>query len=408
MLNEQPPIAITRGEGALLYDVHGKAYIDAISSWWVNLHGHSHPHIAEKVSAQLRTLEHVIFAGFTHSPAVELAEKLAGKLPGDQRRIFYSDNGSTAVEVAIKMALQYWVNRGEPRNKVIALKGAYHGDTFGAMSVSGRSAFTAAFEPFLFDVEFIDVPSKGKFPAALDQMSELLQKHGNNIAAFIFEPLVQGASGMIMYEEAALEALMGLCRESRVLLIADEVMTGFGRTGRFFATDHLSEKPDIYCLSKGLTGGTMALGATSCTEEIYAAFLSKDKLKTFFHGHSFTANPLACSAGLASMELMEKKETWEAIREIESMHSEFSAILNTFGIKDVRQKGTILAIELETGEDTSYFNRKGASIYRFFLDRGILLRPLGNIIYILPPYCIKKEELEQVYNSITEFLTGKE
>ncbi len=294
-----PPVPIVRGEGACLFDENGRKYIDAVSSWWVNIHGHSHPYIAQKVAEQLTKLEHVIFAGFTHPTAIELAERLLNILPGNQQKAFYSDNGSTAVEVAIKMCLQYWHNKGDKRIKILAFKNAYHGDTFGAMAVSGRSAFTAAFDSLLFEVEFIDLPDKHNIQNLIAQISNLK----SNLACFIFEPLVQGAGGMLMYEAKYLNELMAHCRKEGVLLIADEIFTGFGRTGKPFACDHLTEQPDIMCFSKGLTGGTMALGLTTCTQQIFDAFLSDDRLKTLFHGHSFTANPVACSAALASMYL---------------------------------------------------------------------------------------------------------
>ena len=397
-----PPIAITRGEGAYLYDDNGKRYIDAVSSWWVNLHGHAHPYIAEKVSAQLRELEHVIFAGFTHRPAVEMAERLLKKLPGKQSRVFYSDNGSTAVEVALKMSFQYWHNKGEQRTKIIAFKDAYHGDTFGAMSVSGRGSFTQPYFPFLFDVHFIDPPFEGD--NSLLQLEELIEKNGNNIAAFIFEPCIQGTAGMKIHSAKGLSGLIALCRRHGIFTIADEVMTGFGRTGKLFACEHLSEPPDMFCLSKGITGGTMAMGVTTCTQKIFDAFLSDDRLKTFFHGHSYTANPVACAAALASLDLMEEEQTWSSIQRISESHQGFLAqIRNSRGVLDGRSIGTILAIELDAG-GTSYFNNIRDEAYRFFLEKGIILRPLGNIIYVLPPYCIRQEDLGHIYSNIKMFV----
>lgn len=396
------PIPIVRGEGTLLYDESGKEYIDAISSWWVNLHGHAHPYIAERVSAQLRTLEQVIFAGFTHLPAVELAERLLAILPENQARIFYSDNGSTAVEVALKMAFQYWHNLGQPRTKVIALEDAYHGDTFGAMAVGGRSAFTAPFVPFLFDVEYIPAPVPGREAEVLARFESLLD---NNVAAFIFEPLVQGAGGMVMYQSEILDKLMQLARKSGALLIADEVMTGFGRTGRLFASHYLTEQPDLMCLSKGLTGGTMALGVTSCTLPIYDAFRSEDKFKTLFHGHSFTANPLACTAALASLDLTLSAETQRNIQRIADRHRAFTTRLQRYrAVKNIRQRGTILAFDLDAGGQTSYFNTIRDVAYNFLLEQGVLMRPLGNVLYLLPPYCITDEQLTYVYGQIEEFL----
>ncbi len=392
-----PPIPIVRGEGACLYDENGKCYIDAVSSWWVNIHGHANPYIAEKVAEQLRKLEHVIFAGFTHEPAVELAERLLKILPGNQAKIFYSDNGSTAVEVAIKMCLQYWHNQGIQRTKILAFKNAYHGDTFGAMAVSGRSAFTAAFDSLLFEVEFIDLPDESNIEGLKSHISSLKSE----LACFIFEPLVQGSAGMIMYEARYLEQLMAHCRQEGVLMIDDEVFTGFGRTGKRFACDHVTIQPDIMCFSKGLTGGTMAMGLTTCTQQIYDAFLSEDKLKTLFHGHSYTANPVACSAALASMDIFMDSSTVDNIKRIEDSHRQFGLKIKGHSrIRTVRQTGTIIAMEWETGTNTSYFSSLRDRLYQYFLDAGIILRPLGNIIYILPPYCITNEQLNYIYNKI--------
>ncbi|HEY8782799.1 MAG TPA: adenosylmethionine--8-amino-7-oxononanoate transaminase [Mucilaginibacter sp.] len=401
MKTAPPPIAIVRGEGACLFDENGKKYIDAVSSWWVNIHGHAHPYIAQKVAEQLKKLEHVIFAGFTHEGAIELAERLLTILPNNQQKVFYSDNGSTAVEVAIKMCLQYWHNQGENRTKILAFKNAYHGDTFGAMAVSGRSAFTAAFDSLLFEVEFIDLPDESNIKNLKSQISNLKSQ----LACFIFEPLVQGAGGMIMYEAKYLDQLMAHCRKEGVLMIADEVFTGFGRTGKAFACNHVSQQPDIMCFSKGLTGGTMALGLTTCSWQIYDAFLSDDRLKTLFHGHSFTANPVACSAALASLDLFLDESTTRNILRIENSHRQFAMkIKHHPKVKNIRQTGTILAMEWQTGDDTSYFNSLRDILYHYFLDAGIILRPLGNIIYILPPYCITDEELNYIYSKIIDGL----
>jgi adenosylmethionine-8-amino-7-oxononanoate aminotransferase len=396
-----PPVPIVRGEGVYLIDDQGKKYIDAISSWWVNIHGHAHPYIAEKVFEQLKVLEHVIFGGFTHPAAVELAERLLAMLPASQQKIFYSDNGSTAVEVALKMCIQYWSNQGTARTKVLAFNHAYHGDTFGAMAVSGRSIFTAHFENFLFEVVYIDLPNEGNIEAIKSQISSLK----SDLAAFIFEPLVQGAAGMLMYEARYLDELLSHCQREEVLTIADEVMTGFGRTGKLFASEYLCQQPDVMCLSKGITGGTMALGVTSCSKKIYEVFLSDDQLKTLFHGHSFTANPVACSAALASIDLMEKPETMQHIARIEKQHVEFmESIKGHPKLKDIRRTGTILALEWITDDGTSYLNQLRNQLYDYFLQQGVLLRPLGNIIYILPPYVITDEQLGYIYEKIKEAL----
>jgi len=403
-------IGIVKGKGAYLYDDKGKKYIDALSSWWTCTHGHSHPHIAKKISAQLKKLEHVIFAGFTHQPAVELAECLLKKLPKNQKKIFFSDNGSTAVEVALKISFQYWHNKGTPKTKIIAFKNAYHGDTFGAMAVSERGAFTKPFQSNLFDVVFIDAPLKGKEKEAINDFKSQISNLKSQISSFIFEPILQGVAGMVIHDADALSEMISICRQNAIFTIADEVFTGFGRTGKFFACDYLSEKPDMVCLSKGLTGGTMAMGVTSSTEEIFKAFLSEDRMKTFFHGHSFTANPVACSAALASMDLMTKKETWKNIKRIEKRHKKFETIIqhSAFSIQnkiqEMRLLGVILAIELKTKKETSYFNPLGNKATIFFLDKGILMRPLGNVIYLVPPYCISNKDLDYMYASILEFI----
>jgi adenosylmethionine-8-amino-7-oxononanoate aminotransferase len=396
-----PPIPVVRGEGTCVFDEDGKKYIDAVSSWWVNIHGHSHPYIAKKVAEQLTKLEHVIFAGFTHLGAIELAERLLAILPQNQQKAFYTDNGSTAVEVAIKMCLQYWHNQGKTKTKILAFKNAYHGDTFGAMAVSGRSAFTAPFDSMLFEVEFIDLPNAGN----INQLKSRISYLRTELACFIFEPLVQGSGGMLMYEAQYLDELMTHCHTEGILLIADEVFTGFGRTGKPFACNHVTQQPDIMCFSKGLTGGTMALGLTTCTQHIFDAFLSDDRLKTLFHGHSFTANPIACSAALASLDLFLEPATAGNIKRIETAHQQFSLKIAAHPkIKTIRQTGTILAMEWETGADTSYFSSLRDKLYLYFLDAGIILRPLGNIIYILPPYCITNDELNYIYSKVEQAL----
>ena len=422
-------LPIIRGEGASLIDEEGNRYIDSISSWWVNLHGHSHPFIAEKLYQQAKKLAHIIFADFTHEPAVCLAEQLIPLLPGQFSRIFYSDNGSTSTEVAIKMALQYWWNKGEvgeisreqgdgrntkrktikPRNRILAFTDSYHGDTFGAMSISERSVFTKAFEDKLFEVVFINTPDT-------DEVYTLPSIDWDSFACFIYEPLVQGAGGMKMYKAAGLNQILQQCKEHSILCIADEVMTGFGRTGKLFASEYCETKPDIICLSKGLTGGTMALGVTACSQKIYEAFVSDDTLKTFFHGHSFTANPIACTAALASLELLQKEECKKSIQLIVEENKKFLqrlASVNTMNdsasvksiLKNIRQTGTIVAFEISIGTD-EYLNSVSNSITKKALEKGIFLRPLGNTVYTMPPYCITKEELEKTYSTILEIIVN--
>ncbi len=308
-----PAIPVVKGKKALLYDDQGNTYIDGISSWWVNIHGHGNKFIAKKTYKQAKKLQQVIFAGFTHVPAVKLAEKLINVLPGDFSKIFYSDNGSTATEVAIKMALQYWVNQNvSERNKILAFHNSYHGDTFGAMSISERGTYTVAFRDKLFEVIFIETPNDDN----AESINATIEKNKNQIACFIYEPLLQGAGGMKMYEPEKLNTLLAVLKKEEIICIADEVLTGFYRTGKFFAGDYLLQKADIICLSKALTGGTTALGVTACTSRIYDTFVSDDKTKTLFHGHSFTANPLACTASLASLALLQKKKCKRKIEKI--------------------------------------------------------------------------------------------
>jgi adenosylmethionine-8-amino-7-oxononanoate aminotransferase len=405
MKTADPPLPIVRGEGALLFDESGNRYIDAISSWWVNIHGHGHPYIAEKLAEQARRLEHVIFAGFTHPPAVELAERLLSILPENQARIFYSDNGSTAVEIAIKMAIQFYHNQGVRREKLIAFDRAFHGETFGAMSASGDLSFNNAFSEHLFEVLRIPAPVAGREEESIAQLETMLDKH--SVYAFLFEPLILGAGGMLMYRSEVLDSLIAICRERNVLCIADEVMTGFGRTGRLFASDYLVNKPDLMAMSKGLTGGTLPLAVTSCTAEVFNAFLSDDRYKTFFHGHSFTGNPLGCAAALASLDLLQDRETQENMARIERSHQRFRQnVRDRAVLKDIRQRGTILALEFDLSGETSYFNEWRDWLYRFFMKRGVLLRPLGNIIYVMPPYCITEEQLGEVYQALEEAMAA--
>jgi len=402
-----PPIPIVRGQGSLLFDDKGNTYIDAVSSWWVSIHGHAHPYIAEKLYQQALQLEQVIFTGFTHEPAVRLAERLLPLLPGNFSRIFYSDNGSTAVEVAIKMAIQYWKNREDGgsgpqgRRRIVAFRHSYHGDTFGAMSVSERSVFTAPFQNYLFDVLFIDTPT----PENIGELQDELRRQGNTIAGFIYEPLLQGAGGMRMYEPQLLDRLLETARAEGILCIADEVLTGFGRTGKLFAGEFLHQQADIICLSKGLTGGVMALGVTAATEAIFQAFLSDDKRKTLFHGHSFTANPLACSAALASLDLLLHEDCMIRITDLTRSHIAFRKRLEKHpSVRNARSIGTVLAFELNTEKD-GYINTVAADITREALDSGIYLRPLGNTVYFMPPYVITKKELDQVYDFLVQLVS---
>jgi adenosylmethionine-8-amino-7-oxononanoate aminotransferase len=401
------PLLITRGQGSLLFDADGRSYIDAISSWWVNLHGHAHPYIAEKIYQQALTLEQVIFAGFTHEPAVRLAERLASILPGDCNRIFYSDNGSTATEVALKMAVQYWWNRKqEPRRqKIFALKNAYHGDTFGAMSVSDRGVFTMAFHNLLFDVIFLDAPNAEN----IGDLKSIVHRHGPEAACFIYEPLVQGAGGMQIYDAYTMNELLNTMKAHDVICIADEVMTGFGRTGKFFSSEHLHKKPDIICLSKGLTGGTMALGVTACNARIYDAYAHADQKLTFFHGHSFTANPLACTAALASLDLLEKDECLQQIEQLcqhnKELHNQLEDYAQAYPkkVRSVRTLGTIIAFDIPQGED-GYLNNLSGKFTRAAMEKGVYIRPLGNTVYLMPPYCLQETEWQRIRSVLFDVL----
>lgn len=402
-LIDPSPIPIARGEGTYLFSESGKKYIDANSSWWSNLHGHSHPYIAEKIAAQARTLEHVMFADFTHEPAVSLAERLHKILPSGLSRFFYSDNGSTAVEAAIKIALQYWHNdlSDQPRKKIIAFEGSYHGDTFGAMSAAGRSRFNRPFWPFLFEVEHVPPPYYGEEDRSCERLLQILNEE--DAACFIFEPIVQGAAGMVMHNPEGLDRLMNICRQRGVLLVADEVMTGFGRTGPLFASDLLKEKPDIVCLSKGLTGGSLPLALTVCREEIYERFLSSERIRAFLHGHTYTANPLGCAAALASLDLLLAPECEAKRKEIEESHVIFKQE-NAGSWKRCDVSGTILALEYPGDSARSYFSEIRSRLSKHFLDDGVIIRPIGNTVHVIPPYCIKQEDLAIVYNSLTESL----
>lgn len=397
------PIAIKRGEGALLWDENDKEYIDAIASWWVNPYGHSNKFIADAIYKQLTTLEHVLFGGFTHEPAILLGEKLIEILPKNQQKIFFSDNGSTAVEVAIKVALQYFFNKGEKRTTIIAFENAFHGDTFAAMAASGISFYTQAFEGMFIDVVRIPVPVKGREQESFDALREVIQKH--DCAGFIFEPLVQGAAGMVMYEPEPLDELIRICRENKVLTIADEVMTGFGKTGKTFATDYQNENPDMMCLSKALTGGTIPMAITTFTEDIFEAFYDEDINKALFHGHTFTANPTGCAAALASLELLQTQEMQANLVRVNASHLKFQErIKNHSKVKTTRVLGVIFALEIETDDDTSYYGTLRNKLYDFFIGNGVILRPVGNIIYILPPYIISDDQLQRIYQVVEEAL----
>lgn len=398
---QAPPLVVDRAEGAWLYTPDGQAVLDGISSWWVTLHGHGVPAIARAVADQAARLDQVIFAGCTHEPAARLAAELSARLPPGLTRVFFSDDGSTAVEVALKMALQAWANRGTPRPVIAALDGAYHGDTFGAMSVSGRGVFTAPFADHLFEIARLPGPDD---PRLLDAWEHLLATRAGRVAALIVEPMLQGAGGMQVWSAAALLGLAERAREAGVLLIADEVLTGFGRTGPLFACEHAGVPPDIVCLSKGLTGGVLPLGATVAREDIFDAFRSADRRKTFFHGHSYTANPIACAAARASLALLDDASS-ERRRAIEAGHREgLERVASHPDVLRPRVLGTMAAFDLDAPHPGGYLSPAGADLGAFALARGVLLRPLGSTVYLLPPYCISPGELAMAWDTIAAYL----
>ncbi|NHM06597.1 adenosylmethionine--8-amino-7-oxononanoate transaminase [Flavobacterium sp. CYK-4] len=395
--------AIVKGEGAVLWDENGKEYLDAIASWWVNPFGHSNREMADAIYKQLTTLEHVLFGGFTNQPAVALSEQLFRILPFNQKKIFFSDNGSTAVEVALKAALQFFYNKNERRTTVIAFEDAFHGDTFGAMASSGISFFTEAFQGSLIDVVRIPVPTKGRENESKKALHQAI--NFKSCAAFIFEPLVQGAAGMVMYEPEILDELISICRENQVFTIADEVMTGFGKTGKTFACDYLQQKPDMMCLSKALTGGTIPMAITTFTQEIFDGFYHDDTNKALFHGHTFTANPTGCAAALASLKLLQSEEMQANIHRISQKHQVFQKHIQLHPkVATTRTLGVIFALEIRTENQESYYGSLRNKLYQFFIENGVILRPVGNIVYILPPYVMTDAQLEKVYQVVENAL----
>jgi adenosylmethionine-8-amino-7-oxononanoate aminotransferase len=395
--------AIIKGKEALLWDENGKEYIDAIASWWVNPYGHSNTIIADAIYKQLNTLEHVLFGGFTHDKAVELSEKLMEFLPSNQKKFFYSDNGSTAVEVAIKCSLQFNYNKGFKKVKIIALENAFHGDTFGAMAASGISFFTDAFNGSLLEVVRIPIPTIENEEKSIAALTNFVKT--NEYAAFIFEPLVLGAAGMVMYAPEVLDRMIAICKQNNVFTIADEVMTGFGKTGKTFAIDYLENKPDMMCLSKALTGGTIPMAITTFTQEIFDGFYNDDVNKALFHGHTFTANPTGCAAALASIDLLQTKEMQTNIIRVNQSHLEFETKIKLHPkVKTTRVLGVIFALEIKTNSAESYYGTLRNKLYNFFIENGIILRPVANIIYILPPYIITENQLQKVYQTIEKAL----
>ncbi len=395
------PLEIERAKGVLLYDSEGLEYIDAISSWYTAVYGHLNPYVLDKVQEGMMSLDQVVFTGFTHKPAQELAEKLFSICPKSLKKMFFSDNGSTSVDTALKMALQYWYNQGLTKRKIIAFEGAFHGDTFGAMSASDLDVYNGPFKEFLLEVERIPIPNDSNIEDVLNRLETYLSSQ--DVICFIYEPLVQGAAGMKMYKPEHLDRLLKLVHSYESLCIADEVMTGFGKTGTNFASDQVEELPDIMCLSKALTCGLVPMGLTLSSQKVYDAFYDKEQIKGFFHGHTYSANPMACNAAIAGIDLLNQDNIKRGRLDIQESHSSFVKELNGFdNVLNARSIGVILAFELKESMER-YGSRRNA-LYTFFMDRGAYLRPLGNTIYILPPYVISKRELDSIYDAIRTLL----
>lgn len=395
-------IAIVKAEGVYLYDENGNKYIDGISSWYTASYGHCNPKIIEAVKKQLGQLNQVVFSGFTHEPAVKLSEKLMEILPSDQQKIFFSDNGSTAVEVGIKLALQYFGNKKENRTKILALENGFHGDTFGAMAASADSVYNHPFRDFLVDVKRIPVPTSENIENIL---SELLNYDLVEVAGFVYEPIVQGAYGMKVYDVDALNTLLSFLKEKGIILIADEVMTGFGKTGKYFASDWMEIQPDIMCFSKALTAGVVPMAVTSCSQHIYEAFYDEDISKAFFHAHTYSANPVACSAAITGLEILISDEIQANIQTIEKENRQFlNDLASEFSIENTRALGAIAAFEVKVDQEEGTYGKLRDKFYHFFMEHGVYLRPLGNTIYWLPPFTITKQELHKIHQVIKQSL----
>ncbi|GAA4312326.1 adenosylmethionine--8-amino-7-oxononanoate transaminase [Pontixanthobacter gangjinensis] len=395
-------LPIKKARGCVLTDDEGREYIDAISSWYTAVYGHCNKFITARVAEQMQNLDQVVFSGFTHEPAIKLSEALVKILPEGQQKLFFNDNGSTATEIGIKMALQYHHNLGNDRKVMLAFEEGFHGDTFGAMSVSGLSVYNGAFEDHFIRVERIPVPDGRNNPEVIAKLRQVISE--DKIAGFIYEPLIQGAAAMKFHDAEGLNEILRICRENDIVKVADEVMTGFGKTGKYFASDYIEEKPDVVCMSKALTAGLLPMGLTSCTQEIYDAFFSDDIAKGLFHGHTYTANPLACAAALAALELLISEEMQENIKEISKKNRAFAEEMKIHPkVKNIRSRGVILAFELDVQMER-YGNLRN-KLFQYFMEKGVFLRPLGNTIYIVPPYVIGDEELEKVYSTLRGVLS---
>jgi adenosylmethionine---8-amino-7-oxononanoate aminotransferase len=391
---------IVRTEGAYLVDEDGARVLDAISSWWVITHGHRHPTIMEAIRRASEAFDQIIFAEYTHAPAEELAEGLIELAPAGLLHVFYSDSGSTAVEVALKMALGYFHNIGAPRSRICVLEHGYHGDTIGAMSAGERGVFNAAYEPLLFAVDRLPFPESGREQETFDAFETFCAS--GQVAGLLVEPLVLGAGGMRMYPAAILAELMRIAERHGSLLIADEVMTGWGRTGSLFACEQAGITPDILCTSKGLTGGALPLAATLCTAEIFDAHLSTDRRRTFFHSSSYTANPIACAAALANLAIWKTEPVRERIEAlVAKQRRNLARFESDPRFRNVRQAGTIAALDLDVPAG-GYLSEVGPRLRAFFRERKLLIRPLGNVIYLMPPYCVTDADLDRAYDAIDE------
>lgn len=395
---------VTRSEGAAIHTDDGRRIVDGISSWWVTTHGHSNPRIVKAIADQAAKLDQIIFAGWTHEPAEKLARALVKMMPRPLDYVFYSDSGSTSVEVALKMALGFWTNRGEPRHRICVMEHSYHGDTIGAMSVGARGVFNRAYTELLFDVGQIPFPSLGYEQATLDALE--LACYSERPAAFIVEPLILGAGGMLTYPAWVLREMRAICARHNVLFIADEVMTGWGRTGTLLACLQADIVPDLICLSKGLTGGSIPLAVTIATPAIFDAHYSKDRAKQFFHSSSYTANPIACAAAIANLDIWREEPVLERIADLASRQADaLAGLADVRGLSAPRQIGTITAIDVDV-PNSGYLSDAGPRLLEFFAGRDLLLRPLGNTIYVMPPYCITDSDLAALYSGIVDGVTA--
>lgn len=397
---EPAPTRIVGTEGAYLLDERGHSIFDAVSSWWVITHGHRHPTIMSAIREATDRFDQIIFAEYTHEPAESLAQGLVALAPSGLAHVFFSDSGSTAVEVALKMVLGFFHNHGVPRSRIAVLQHSYHGDTIGTMSAGARGVFNAAYGPLLFEVDTLPFPSPEQEQATLDAFEHFCRT--DEVAALLIEPLVLGAGGMRMYPPSLLVELKRIAERHGTLLIADEVMTGWGRTGTLFACEQAGITPDILCISKGITGGTLPLAATLCTPDIYDAHLSTDRSRTFFHSSSYTANPIACAAALANLHVWRDEPVTARIEALQRLHRErLAAFRSDPRFSDVRQLGTIAALDLAV-KTAGYLSEAGPVLRAHFRRNDLLIRPLGNVIYLMPPYCTTPDDLDRAYAAIDE------